>query len=96
MCADLCIHDKGDGNPHAHVMLTMRPIDGDGSWGGRQKKVYILDDNGNKIYDPVKKTYKCSKTQTTDWNERYKAEEWRAAWADAVNGIWPRAGMAVG
>jgi ATP-dependent exoDNAse (exonuclease V) alpha subunit len=27
MCADLCIHDKGDGNPHAHVMLTMRPID---------------------------------------------------------------------
>jgi hypothetical protein len=66
-------------------MLTMRPIDEGGSWGGRQKKVYILDDNGNKIYDPVKKTYKCSKVQTTDWNERCKAEEWRAAWADAVN-----------
>ena len=25
MCADVCIHDKGDGNPHAHVMLTIHP-----------------------------------------------------------------------
>ena len=25
MCADFSIHDKGDGNPHAHIMLTMRP-----------------------------------------------------------------------
>ncbi len=26
---DLCIHDKGDGNPHAHAMVTLRTIDGD-------------------------------------------------------------------
>jgi len=26
MCADICIHDKNDGNPHAHIMLTMRPF----------------------------------------------------------------------
>lgn len=26
--ADICIHDKGDGNPHAHIMLTTRPIMG--------------------------------------------------------------------
>jgi ATP-dependent exoDNAse (exonuclease V) alpha subunit len=30
MCADICMHDKGDGNPHAHVMLTMREITADG------------------------------------------------------------------
>jgi ATP-dependent exoDNAse (exonuclease V) alpha subunit len=29
MCADIAIHDKNDGNPHAHLMLTMRPIDED-------------------------------------------------------------------
>lgn len=29
MVADVCIHDKGDGNPHAHIMLTMRNIEGD-------------------------------------------------------------------
>ena len=26
MCADLAVHDKGDGNPHAHIMLTLRPL----------------------------------------------------------------------
>ena len=33
MCADIAIHDKQDGNPHAHVMLTIRPIEQDGTWG---------------------------------------------------------------
>ena len=42
MCADIAIHDKQDGNPHAHVMLTMRPIEKDGTWGAKQKKEYIL------------------------------------------------------
>ena len=27
MCADVAIHDTGDGNPHAHIMLTLRPLD---------------------------------------------------------------------
>lgn len=28
MIADMSIHDSGDGNPHAHLMLTTRPLDG--------------------------------------------------------------------
>ena len=35
MCADFAIHDKGDGNPHAHIMLTIRPIEKDGTWGAK-------------------------------------------------------------
>jgi hypothetical protein len=85
MCADICIHDDGKGNPHAHIMLTMRPFNADGTWGAKQKKEYILDDNGGKIYDPKKRTYKCKKVETTDWNEKIKAEDWRASWADIVN-----------
>ena len=85
MCADLCVHDKGDGNPHAHIMLTVRPINEDGTWGDKQKKEYILDNNGDKIYDPKKRQYKCNKIQTTDWHDRTKAEDWRAAWSDAAN-----------
>ena len=27
MIADFAIHDKGDGNPHAHILLTMRAMD---------------------------------------------------------------------
>ena len=81
MCADVCLHDTGGGNPHAHIMLTMRPFDEGGEWGAKQKKEYILDKDGNKIYDPKKRQYKCKSIPATDWNEQTKAEEWRAAWA---------------
>ena len=33
MCADVCVHDNGKGTPHAHIMLTMRPIEKSGKWG---------------------------------------------------------------
>ena len=85
MCADFAIHDTGGGNPHAHVMLTMRPFEQGGEWGAKQKKEYILDPQGNKIYDPKKRQYKCKSIPATDWNEQTKAEEWRAAWADICN-----------
>ena len=49
MCADLCVHDKGDGNPHAHVLLTMRPLKEDGTWGAKCRKVYDLDKQGNLL-----------------------------------------------
>ncbi len=57
MCADIAIHDKLDGNPHAHIMLTMRPIEQGGARGAKQKKEYILDRDGNKIYDRKKRQY---------------------------------------
>ena len=93
MCADLCFHDKGDGNPHVHIMLTMRPLNDDGTWGAKQKKEYILDGDGNKIYDPKKRQYQCRSIKATDWNDRGKAEEWRAAWADAVNAEFASSGI---
>ncbi len=87
MCADICIHDPDHEQPnvHAHIMLTLRPFNEDGTWGDKQRKEYILDAAGNKIYDKKKRTYKCRTVQTTDWNSRDKAEEWRASWADFLN-----------
>ena len=85
MCADICVHDTGGGNPHAHVMLTMRPFEESGEWGAKQKKEYILDQQGKKIYDRKKRQYKCKSVPATDWNEQTKAEEWRAAWAQICN-----------
>lgn len=85
MCADVCLHDTGRGNPHAHILLTMRPFEQDGTWGAKQRKEYLLDENGGKLYDPKKRQYKCTSVPTTDWNEHTKAEEWRAAWAELAN-----------
>lgn len=37
MIADVAIHDKEDGNPHAHIMLTTREIESDGTWGKKNR-----------------------------------------------------------
>jgi hypothetical protein len=92
MCADLCVHDTGEGNPHFHVMLTMRPINEGGTWGGKQKKEYTLDRDGNKIYDPKKRQYKCRSIPSTDWNDRGNADKWRKAWEDMANAELKRIG----
>jgi hypothetical protein len=87
MCADICIHDKNDGNPHAHIMLTMRSMDRRGEWAAKSKKEYLTDENGERIR--LKSgNYKTRKVSMTDWNEQTKAEEWRAAWAKAVNDVF--------
>ena len=84
MCADIALHDKNDGNPHAHILLTMRPFNEDTTWGAKSKKEYILDENGEKV--KLKNgNYKTRKINTVDWNEQEKAEEWRKAWADITN-----------
>jgi ATP-dependent exoDNAse (exonuclease V) alpha subunit len=84
MCADICIHDADCGNPHAHIMLTMRPIAPDGSWGAKSKKEYVLDGNGERAKLDNGR-FKTKKICTVDWNESTKAETWRSAWADAAN-----------
>ena len=84
MCADIALHDKNDGNPHCHILLTMRPLNEDTTWGAKSKKEYILDENGEKV--KLKNgNYKTRKIDTVDWNEQDKAEEWRKSWADITN-----------
>ena len=84
MCADFSIHDKNDGNPHAHIMLTMRPLTEDGLWGDKSKMVYELDENGERIRLPSG-NWKSHKENTTDWDNRNNVEKWRAAAADFIN-----------
>ena len=84
MCADIAIHDKKDGNPHAHIMLTMRPLNENGEWGAKSKKEYITDKNGERI--KLKNgNFKTKKVDTVDWNEQSKAELWRSKWAELAN-----------
>ena len=84
MCADIAIHDKKNGNPHAHIMLTMRPLEQSGEWGAKSKKEYILDKDGQRI-KRKDGSFKDRKIDTVDWNDKGKAEIWRQAWADVTN-----------
>lgn len=96
MCADIAFHDKGDGNPHAHILLTMRPLTPDGKWGDKSWLEYVLDADGNRIPAKQKGRWKTRKVYTTDWDFRGNAERWRTAAADAINEALREAGFTQG
>ena len=84
MCADFNIHDTGSGNPHAHILLTMRPMNERGKWLPKSKKEYVLDENGERIRLSSGR-YKTRKVDLVDWNSQENAEVWRKVWADLAN-----------
>ena len=81
MCVDFVIHDTNSGNPHCHIMLTMRPLDERGTWAAKSKKEYDLDENGERIRLPSGR-YKTHKVDLTGWNDKDNTLLWRKAWAD--------------
>jgi hypothetical protein len=101
MCADWAIHDsendKGQRNLHIHVLLTMRPLTENGEWAAKTKKLYVLDENGERIPLIDKKTgqqkvdrrnrkqWKCQTIESTDWNSKENAKMWRKDLADTIN-----------
>jgi hypothetical protein len=89
MIADYAIHlsEKEDGgapNPHVHVMCPIRPLNSDGTWGAKQRRVFRLDDNGNRIRDGDGKEL-FDAVPTTDWGTPETLEHWRTAWAEINN-----------
>ena len=66
-------------NPHAHVMLTMRAMDEHGKWLPKSRKVYDLDENGERIKLPSGR-WKSHKEDTVDWNDQKYCEIWRHEW----------------
>ena len=50
MCADVAIHDPHSPghNPHAHIMLTVRPLDEQGNWQYKTEKEYLCVRNGEE------------------------------------------------
>lgn len=48
MCADVAIHDTDGHNPHAHIMLTVRPLDSKGKWQNKTEKEYLCKRNSEE------------------------------------------------
>ena len=88
---DFAIHDTNSGNPHCHIMLTMRPLDERGAWAAKSKKEYDLDENGERIRLPSGR-YKTHKIDLTGWNDKDNTLLWRKAWADFTNDFLERNG----
>ncbi|MFD1671631.1 MobQ family relaxase [Agrilactobacillus yilanensis] len=87
MVADVAIHRDHLDNPHAHVMLTNRPFNPDGTWGLKSKRENILDENGNKTYTGNSRFPRSRKVWLVDWDKKEKITEWRHNWAVSVNQV---------
>ena len=48
MCADVAVHDTDGHNPHAHIMLTVRPLNENGTWQHKTEKEYLCVKNGEE------------------------------------------------
>ena len=89
MTVDFAVHlpdteDGGIPNPHFHVMCPIRPMGQNGEWGAKQRRVYELDENGNRIRDEAG-NYVFNSVPTTDWGSPETLEHWREAWAELCN-----------
>ena len=97
MIADLAVHepDKENGisNPHFHVLTTMRPLNPDGTWGNKQHREYVLDENGERKKDE-NGNYIFTAVHTTDWGEPKTLDHWREVWCKMVNSEFERKGIA--
>ena len=62
----------------------MRAMDENGKWLPKSRKVYDLDENGERIRLPSG-SWKSHKEDTVDWNDQKYGEIWRQGWAATAN-----------
>ena len=91
MCCDFAVHDDGTGNPHAHILLTMRGLDEQGKWLPKSKSEFVLDGNGQRIRQKNGR-WKCRKVNTVDWDDRKYCDVWRHEWELLQNQFLQQAG----
>ncbi len=91
MIADFAVHDDEEGNPHAHVLLTMRSINERGEWNPKTRTEFILDKNGERIQTANGK-FKRRCVSWDGWNDRGNCEIWRHEWEVMQNTALEKAG----
>lgn len=69
MCADVAIHDTDGHNPHAHIMLTVRPLDEQGKWQYKTEKEYLCVRDGDERGFTAAE-FKAA--QTDGWEKQYQ------------------------
>ena len=68
MCADVAIHNTDGHNPHAHIMLTVRPLNENGTWQHKTEKEYLCIRNGE---EKGFTSSEYAKAVTDGWEKQY-------------------------
>ena len=82
----------GISNPHFHVLTPIRPIEHNGKWGMKQRRVYEQDEEGNRLLD-ADGNYIFNAVSTTDWGSPETLEYWREQWAAMCNAKFEEKGL---
>ncbi len=69
MCADVSIHDTDGHNSHAHILLTMRPLDDKGKWQAKTQKEYLCK-RGDEEQGFTAAEFKA--VQADGWEKQYQ------------------------
>ena len=69
MCADVAIHDTDGHNPHAHIMLTVRPLDEHGKWQYKTEKEYLCVRDGEERGFTATE---FKEAQSNGWEKQYQ------------------------
>ena len=71
MCADVAIHDPypPGHNPHAHIMLTIRPLQENGKWQHKTEKEYLCVRDGAE-WGFTSAEYKIAQAEV--WEKQYQ------------------------
>ncbi|MBR1740508.1 MAG: MobA/MobL family protein [Lachnospiraceae bacterium] len=96
MVCDWAVHnpdkDGGIPNPHFHVLVPVRPLKENGEWDDKERRSYVLDENGERIRNKAGR-YVFNSIPTTDWGKPETLEEWRENWAALVNAKFAEKGL---
>lgn len=97
MIVDFAFHlpgkDENDiPNPHFHVLVPIRPLNEDGTWGAKQHRVYNLDENGQRI-KKENGQWDFVAVPTTDWGRPETLQKWRKEWAKFINSKFEEKGL---
>ena len=74
MCADFAIHDTDGHNPHAHILLTVRPLNENGTWQYKTEKEYLCIKNGEEKGFTATE-FKAAQKDGWEKQYRYKVEK---------------------
>ena len=75
MCADVSIHDTDGHNPHAHILLTIRPLKENGGWQPKTEKEYLC------IRDGIEQGFTASEFLSA------KKDGWEKQYLYSVDGV---------
>lgn len=94
MVADFAYHDLAH-NPHAHIMLSLRPLHENGFSSSR---VPVLGDGGEPLRSAPSKSHPKGQIIYADifggdWAKKNALEGWRESWSTAVNVALAKAGF---